>query len=130
MAQFVRSKDTATSILSSDPEMVLYKCCQLTVRTYRTSAIIHFTFPFSYRTATVSRAPHGVAVRLNSERSVMFPLNGTPFSLYGYRIDSSREYVFAILAPGRPSNKPVININGFHCAAGQSHEFLLLKTVE
>ena len=75
-------------------------------------------------------SPTGVSVRLEYLHSIVFPLSGTLFSLYGYRVDSSsRETACAVLAPGQPPNKFQININ-FHCASGHAHEVLLRKTAE
>ena len=77
------------------------------------------------------KTPTGVSVRLKFLRSIVFPLSGTLFSLYGYRVDSSsRETACAVLAPGQPPNKFQININDFHCASGHAHEVLLRKTAE
>ena len=46
--------------------------------------------------------PTGVIVRLKSERSIVFPLSGTLFRLYGYRVDSSSSNKKScdVLAPG------------------------------
>ena len=75
--------------------------------------------------------PTDIIVRLKSERSIVFPLSGTLFSLYGYRVDSSSTAnACVVLAPGKPPNKSSININDFHCAAGHSHEVLLRKNAE
>ena len=61
----------------------------------------------------------------------MFPLTGTPYSLYGYRVDcSTRENGCAVLAPGQLPKEPAVDINVYHCAAGHSHEVLLRKTAE
>ena len=61
----------------------------------------------------------------------MFPLTGTLYSLYGYRVDcSTRENACAVLAPGQLPKKPAVDINDYHCAAGHSHEVLLRKTAE
>ena len=61
----------------------------------------------------------------------MFPLSGTLYSLYGYRVDcSSRGNVCALRAPGQPPNKPVVDIDDYHSAAGHSHEVLLRGTAE
>ena len=35
-----------------------------------------------------------------------------------------------MIAPAQPPNKSAVNINDFHCAAGNSHEVLLHKTAE
>ena len=71
----------------------------------------------------------GVIVRFKSERSIVFTLSGTLFSVYGYRIDSRcRENACVVLVPGQPPSKSAININDFHCAAGHSHEDLLRNT--
>ena len=72
-----------------------------------------------------------IIVRLKPERSIVFPLSGTLFSLYGYRVDSSsRENACAVLATRKPPNKSAINVNDFRCAAGNFHEVLLRKTAE
>ena len=61
----------------------------------------------------------------------MFPMTRNLYILYGYGVDCSTSgEACAILAPGKLSNKPVVNINDYHCAAGRSHETLLLKTAE
>ena len=61
----------------------------------------------------------------------MFPLSGTLYSLYGYRVDcSTRENACAVLAPGQLPSKTVVDINDYHCAAGHSREVLLRKTAE
>ena len=73
----------------------------------------------------------GVVVKLKSERSTVFALIGTLYSLYGYRVDcSTRENACAVLAPGQLPSKTVVGINDYHCAAGHSHEVLLRKTAE
>ena len=60
----------------------------------------------------------------------MFPCTGNLYSLYGYRVDrSTRGDACAVLATRKLPNKPVVNINDYHCAAGHSHEALLHKTV-
>ena len=42
----------------------------------------------------------GIAVKLKSERSIMFPLTGNLYSLYAYWVDcSTRGYACAVLAP-------------------------------
>ena len=70
-------------------------------------------------------------VKLKSERSIVFPLTGNLYSLYGYRVDcSTRGNACAVLAPRKLPNKPVVNINDYHCAAGHSHGPLLRKTAE
>ena len=75
--------------------------------------------------------PTRVVVTLKSERSIVFPLSGTLNSLYGYRVDcTSMENICAVLAPGRLSKKPAIDINDYHCAAGNYHEVLRRKTAE
>ena len=73
----------------------------------------------------------GVAIRLESERAVVFPLSGTLHSTYDYRVDRRcRENACAVLAPGQLPNKSALNINNFHHAAGYFHEVLFRKTVE
>lgn len=63
--------------------------------------------------------PVGVAVKLKSERSIVFQLGGILFILYGSRVNrSSGENTCAVIAPRQPPNKSAININDFHCAAG------------
>ena len=80
---------------------------------------------------TFEGRPAGIVVKLKSERSIVFPLTGNLYSLYGYRVDcSTRGDTCAVLAPGKLINKPVVNINDYHCAAGHSHEELLRKTAE
>ena len=50
---------------------------------------------------TFEGRPAGVVVKLKSERSIVFPLTGNLYSLYGYRVDcSTREDACAVLAPG------------------------------
>ena len=73
----------------------------------------------------------GIVVKLKSERSIVFPLTGTLYSLYGYRVDcSTRENACAVLAPGQLLKKPAVDINDYHCAARHSHGVLLRKTAE
>ena len=76
--------------------------------------------------------PTGVIARPKSERSIVFALSGTLFSLYGYRVDSTniRGNACAALAPEQSPDKSAINSNDFHCAAGHSHEVLLRKNAE
>ena len=75
--------------------------------------------------------PAGIVVKLKSERSIVFPLTGNLYSLYGYRVDcSTRGDACAILAAGILPNKLVVNVNDYHSAAGHSHEALLRKTAE
>ena len=77
---------------------------------------------------TFEGRPAGIAVKLKSERSIVFPLTGNLYSLYGYRVDcSTRGDACAVLAPGKLPNKPVMDIHDYHCAAGHSHEALLRK---
>ena len=80
---------------------------------------------------TFEGRPAGIVVKVKSERSIVFPLTGNLFSLYGYRVDcSTREDACAVLAAGKLSNKPVVNKNDYHCATGNSHEALRCKTAE
>ena len=80
---------------------------------------------------TFEGRPAGIVVKLKSERSIVFPLTGNLYSLYGYRVDcSTTGDSCAVLAPGKLPNKPVVNINDYHCAAGHPHETLLRKTAE
>ena len=80
---------------------------------------------------TFEGRPAGIAVKLKSERSTVFPLTGNLYSLYGYRVDcSTRGDAWAVLAPRKLSNKPVVNTNDYHCAAGHSHDALLRKTAK
>ena len=80
---------------------------------------------------TFEGRPTEVVEKLKSERSIVFPLTGNLYSLYGYRVDcSTRGDACAVLAPGKLQNKPVVNINDYHCAAGHSHKALLRKTAE
>ena len=79
---------------------------------------------------TFEGRPSGIVVRLKSEKSIVFPLSGNLYSLYGYRIDERGENACAVLAPGQQPNKSAIDINDYHCAAGHSHEVLLRKTAE
>ena len=80
---------------------------------------------------TFEGRPAGIIVKLKSERSIVFPLTGNLYSLYGYRVDcSTRGNACAVLAPRKLPNKPVVNINDYHCAAGHSHGPLLRKTAE
>ena len=73
----------------------------------------------------------GIVVKLKSERSIGFPLTGNLYSLYGYRVDcSTRGDACDVLPPGKLPNKPVVNINDYHCSAGHSHDALLRKTAE
>ena len=61
----------------------------------------------------------------------MFPLTGTLYSLYRYRVDcSTRENACAVLGPGQLPKKPAVNINDYRCAAGHSIKILLRKTAE
>ena len=62
----------------------------------------------------------------------MFPLSGTLYSLYGYRVDCiTTENACAVLAPGQLPNKTVVDIIEYHCETGHSHQVLQLpnKTV-
>ena len=80
---------------------------------------------------TFEGRPTGIVVKLKSERSIVFPLTGTLYSLYGYRVDcSTRENACAVLAPGQLLKKPAVDINDYHCAARHSHGVLLRKTAE
>ena len=75
--------------------------------------------------------PTGIVVRLTLECSIVFPLCGTLYSLYGYRVDRScGETACAVLAPGQVPHKPAISINDSHRAAGHSYEALVRKTAE
>ena len=68
-------------------------------------------------------------VRLTSERSIMFPLSGTLYSLHRYRIDrSSKQKAGDVLPPRQLPNKPAMNTNDFPCATGYSHAIPLRKT--
>ena len=79
---------------------------------------------------TCEGRPTGIVVKLKSERSIVFPLTGTLHSLYGYRVDcSTRENACAVLAPGQLPKKPAVDMNDYHCAAGHSHEVLLLSLI-
>ena len=45
-------------------------------------------------------------VKLKSERSIVFPLTGNLYSLYGYRVDCGiRGDACAVLAPGKASQQ-------------------------
>ena len=81
---------------------------------------------------TFEGRPAGIVVKLTFERSIVFPLTGNLYGLYGYRVDcSTRGDACAVLAPGKLPIKPVVNIiNDYHCAAKNSHEGLLRKTAE
>ena len=80
---------------------------------------------------TFEGRPARIVVKLKSERSIVFPLTKNLYSRYGYRADcSTRGDACAVLAPGKLPNKPVVNINDYHGAAGHSHEALLRKTAE
>ena len=73
----------------------------------------------------------GIVVKLKSERSIVFPLTGNLYNLHGYRVDcSTKDDARAVLAPGKLPNKPVVNINDYHCATGHSHEAPLRKNAE
>ena len=53
---------------------------------------------------TFEGRPTDIVVRLESDRSTSFPLSGTLFSLYGYRLDiSCREKARAVFARGNHS---------------------------
>ena len=80
---------------------------------------------------TFEGRPAGIVFKLESERSIVFPLTGNLHSLYGYRVDcSTRVDACTVLAPGKLPNKPDANMNDYHCAAGHSHEALLRKNAE
>ena len=80
---------------------------------------------------TFEGRPTGIVVKLMSQRSNVFPLTGTLYSLYGYRVDcSTREHACVVIAPGQLPKKPAVDINDYHCAAGRSHKVLLRKTAE
>ena len=72
--------------------------------------------PFSLSTLvkngrTFGGRPAGIVVKLKSERSIVSPLTGNLYSLYGIRVDcGTREDVHAVLAHGKLFNKPVVNI--------------------
>ena len=53
---------------------------------------------------TFEGSPSVIVVRLKSEKSIVFPLSGNLYSLYGYRIDEGGENACAVLAPG---NSPI-----------------------
>ena len=58
----------------------------------------------------------GIVVKLKSERSNLVPLSGNLYSLHGYRVDcSTRGNACAVLAPGKLPNKPVVDLNDYHC---------------
>ena len=60
---------------------------------------------------TFEGRPAGIVVMLKSERSIVFPLTGKLYSLYGYHIDySPMEDACSVLATGKLPNKPVGNI--------------------
>ena len=102
------------------------------LHTCQTSATHLFSLPTLVKNGhTFERHPTGIVVKLKSERSILFPLTGTLYSLYGYRVDcNTRENAYAVLAPGQLPNKTVADINDYHYAAGHSHEVLLRKTAE
>ena len=80
---------------------------------------------------TFEGRPTGIVVKLKSERSIVFPLTGTLYSRYGYRIGcNTGENYFAVLAPEQLPNEIVVDINDYHYAAGHSHEALLHKIAE
>ena len=80
---------------------------------------------------TFEGRPAGIVVNLKSKHSIVFPLTGNLYSLYGYRVAcSTRGDDCAVLTPGKLPNKPAANINDYHCAARHSHEALLRKTAE
>ena len=80
---------------------------------------------------TFEARPRGVVVRIKAEHSIVFPLTGTPYSLYAHRIDrSSMEHAGAVLAQGQLPDESAITTNDFHCAAGHSHEVLLRRTAK
>ena len=90
-----------------------------------------FLHTLSNNDHTFEGRPNGAVVRLKLERSIVFPLSGTLYSLYGYRPDSSSgRKACAVLAPEQAPTKFGIGINDFHFAAGHLHEVLLRKTVE
>ena len=101
------------------------------LRTCQTAATIFFPCPHVKNGHTFEGRPTGVVVKLEPERSIVFLLSGTLYSLYGYRVYcSSRKNACAVLAPGQLPKKPAIDINNYHDAAGHSHEVLLRKTAE
>lgn len=61
----------------------------------------------------------------------MFPVGGTWYSVYGYRVDiSSSENACAVPVPGKPPSRSAIGINGYDCAAGHSYVIFLRTTAE
>ena len=70
----------------------------------------------------------GIVVKIKSERLIVFPLTGNLCSLFW--LPGTEEDACAVLAPGKLLNKPVVNMNDYHCAAGHSHESLLSKTAQ
>ena len=72
-----------------------------------------------------------LVVKPKPERSTVFPLTGNLYSLYGYRVNcSTRGDACAVLAPRKLPNKPIVNINDYHCPVGYSHQALLSKDRE
>ena len=43
--------------------------------------------------------PTGIVVKLRSERSIVFPLTGTLYRLYGYRVDCSSSEIHVMYSP-------------------------------
>ena len=76
---------------------------------------------------TFEGRPAGIVVKLKSERSIVFPLNGNLNSLHGYRIDCIIKGD-ACTRPGKIAKQ--VNTNDYHLAAGHSHEALFRKTAE
>ena len=91
-----------------------------------------FSLPALVNNSHTSEGPlAGNVVKLKFTRSIVFPLTGNLYSLYGYWVDcSTKEDSCAMLTPGKLPNKNVVNICDYHCAAGHSHEALLRKTAE
>ena len=60
---------------------------------------------------TFEERPAGIVVELQAERSIVLPLTGSLYSLYGYWVDCSiRGDACAVLAQGKLPNKPVVNV--------------------
>ena len=74
--------------------------------------------------------PTGVVVKLKSERSIVFSLTGTLYTLYDYQVDCSSGEMPALYSPRDNCPRSPRLTSDYRCAAGHSHEVLLRKTAE
>ena len=118
--------DKVILAFSFGPEIIWWTCCWQTLRNYPIFALPPvLAAKFIENRPGFDGRPTSVVVTLTIERSVVFPLSGTLFGLYGYNVGSrSGEHTCAVLAQGELHKKSTINISDFHCLAGHAHEVL------